>query len=82
MSDEAFIEAILASPEDHSLRLIYADWLEERGDLRGEFIRIEHEMRNLLPGSPIGRFAGRRCASWKKTSLPALPRCSGAGHGP
>jgi uncharacterized protein (TIGR02996 family) len=47
MSDDAFVEAILASPEDHSLRLIYADWLEERGDLRGELLRIEHEMRGL-----------------------------------
>jgi uncharacterized protein (TIGR02996 family) len=40
MSEDAFIRAILASPEDASPRLIYADWLEERGDPRGEYIRL------------------------------------------
>ena len=40
MNDETpFIEAILASPEDKAPRLIYADWLEERGDPRGESSR-------------------------------------------
>jgi uncharacterized protein (TIGR02996 family) len=33
MSDEAaFLNAILANPEDDAPRLVYADWLEERGD--------------------------------------------------
>jgi uncharacterized protein (TIGR02996 family) len=36
-----FVGAILESPEDDTPRLIYADWLEERGDPRGEFIRIQ-----------------------------------------
>jgi uncharacterized protein (TIGR02996 family) len=39
MSDEAFLSAILASPEDDTPRLIYADWLEERGDRRAELLR-------------------------------------------
>jgi uncharacterized protein (TIGR02996 family) len=39
--DSAFIRAILANPDDAELRLIYADWLEERGDPRGEFLRLE-----------------------------------------
>jgi uncharacterized protein (TIGR02996 family) len=38
--DEGFIRAIIAEPDDTSLRLIYADWLEERGDPRGEYLRI------------------------------------------
>jgi uncharacterized protein (TIGR02996 family) len=50
MDDTHFIEAIGASPADHSLRLVYADWLEERGDRRGELIRVEHELRQI----PIG----------------------------
>jgi len=37
----AFLNAILASPEDDAPRLAYADWLEERGDPLGEFIRID-----------------------------------------
>jgi uncharacterized protein (TIGR02996 family) len=36
-----FVSAILESPEDDTPRLIYADWLEERGDPRGEFIRLQ-----------------------------------------
>src|SRR5262245_19322229 len=48
MSPETpFIEAIRANPNDVAARLVYADWLEERGDPRGEFIRIEEEMRPL-----------------------------------
>src|SRR5262245_56023697 len=38
---DAFLQAILAQPDDDHLRLIYADWLEERGDPRGEFIRLQ-----------------------------------------
>lgn len=29
---EAFIAAICQSPEDHIVRLIFADWLDEFGD--------------------------------------------------
>jgi uncharacterized protein (TIGR02996 family) len=39
--DKAFIQAIIDDPQDDSLRMIYADWLEERGDPRGEFIRVQ-----------------------------------------
>src|SRR5262245_33612921 len=39
--DRAFINAIIANPDDNDLRLVYADWLEERGDPRGEFLRLE-----------------------------------------
>ncbi len=39
MTDEAFLRAILAYPEDDTPRLIYADWLEERGDPRAELLR-------------------------------------------
>jgi uncharacterized protein (TIGR02996 family) len=37
----AFLEAILAAPDDDMLRLVYADWLEECGDPKGEFIRLQ-----------------------------------------
>jgi uncharacterized protein (TIGR02996 family) len=38
-----FLVAIQANPSDVARRLIYADWLEERG----EMIRVEEEMRAL-----------------------------------
>ena len=34
-------EAIVADPDNDEPRLVYADWLDERGDPRGEFIRIQ-----------------------------------------
>lgn len=39
---DGFLRAIAASPEDDHPRLIYADWLEERGEVdRAEFIRVQ-----------------------------------------
>jgi uncharacterized protein (TIGR02996 family) len=36
-----FIQAILENPDDDAPRLVFADWLEERGDPWGEFIRVQ-----------------------------------------
>jgi uncharacterized protein (TIGR02996 family) len=45
MNDEAtFLQAMQEHPEDVNLRLVLADWLEERGDLRGELIRLLHTL--------------------------------------
>ncbi|MFO0808491.1 MAG: TIGR02996 domain-containing protein [Gemmataceae bacterium] len=41
MSEATFLQAIRAAPDDDLPRLVYADWLEERGDPRGEFIRLQ-----------------------------------------
>lgn len=48
MDDEAFLEAIRASPQDDRVRLVYADWLEEHGDAdRAEFIRTQIALDRL-----------------------------------
>ena len=39
--ERELIQEILSSPESDDARLVYADWLEERGDERGGFIRAE-----------------------------------------
>jgi uncharacterized protein (TIGR02996 family) len=45
MPDEtAFWLAIAADPDDDRPRLVYADWLEEQGDPRGEFVRVQIEL--------------------------------------
>src|SRR2546425_6662579 len=49
MIDDAFIAAILEDPDTDAPRLIYADWLEERGDPRGEFIRVQCELARMPP---------------------------------
>src|SRR5262245_19339247 len=43
-----FLEAIRQTDDDAS-RLIFADWLEERGDPRGEFMRIQVELAKWVP---------------------------------
>jgi carbon storage regulator CsrA len=43
----AFLQSILESPDDESIRLIFADWLEDRDDPRGEFIRLQCRLAKL-----------------------------------
>src|SRR5262245_56212311 len=47
--ERSFLTAIQASPADQDLRLVYADWLEERGDCRGEFLRLQPLLKALDP---------------------------------
>src|SRR5262245_38736778 len=49
---EAFLRGILQHPDDDAPRQVYADWLEERGDPRGEFIRVQCELARLPPDDP------------------------------
>lgn len=46
-AQDAFLQAIHANPDDDAPRLMYADWLTERGDVRGEFIRLQCELARL-----------------------------------
>jgi uncharacterized protein (TIGR02996 family) len=39
--DEAFIRAIVDGPGDDTARLVYADWLDDRDDPRGPYLRAE-----------------------------------------
>lgn len=43
----AFLAEILSAPDDDVPRLIFADWLEEEGEPRGEFIRVQIELHQL-----------------------------------
>lgn len=49
---EPFIAEIVANPHDDAPRLIYADWLEERGDPLGEFIRVQCQLAQLPRTDP------------------------------
>src|SRR5271166_5021735 len=49
VNDEAsFLQAMQQHPEDNALRLVFADWLEERGDKRGELIRLLHTLTQAV----------------------------------
>ncbi|MFM8274875.1 MAG: TIGR02996 domain-containing protein [Gemmata sp.] len=44
---EAFLQRIRAYPDDDAQRLIFADWLDEVGDPRGRFIRVQLALAQL-----------------------------------
>jgi uncharacterized protein (TIGR02996 family) len=44
VEETAFIRMILAAPDAVSPRLIYADWLDERDDPRGDYLRTLCEL--------------------------------------
>jgi uncharacterized protein (TIGR02996 family) len=45
--ERAFLQALIADPDDVPSRLVYADWLEERGDARAEYLRLECQLRSF-----------------------------------
>jgi uncharacterized protein (TIGR02996 family) len=47
--EAAFIRAAHETPDDSAPRLIYADWLDEHGDRRGDVIRHAERLRHLDP---------------------------------
>jgi uncharacterized protein (TIGR02996 family) len=50
--EDTFLEMILASPDDEDPRLVFADWLEEQGNPRGEFIRLQCQRAKLTRYDP------------------------------
>jgi uncharacterized protein (TIGR02996 family) len=63
--EEGLLAAIAAQPEDDGPRLVYADWLMERGDARGEFIRLQCEDAREPPSQErTARLEAMLRASW------------------
>jgi uncharacterized protein (TIGR02996 family) len=48
----AFLDRVCADPDDDGPRLILADWLDEHGDPRGEFIRVQLALARLPADDP------------------------------
>lgn len=77
---EALFRAILENPDDDTLRLVYADALEEEGDARrAAFIRCQIEFANIPEYDPalirIQHLDRERLfGNWLINDLPALPR--------
>src|SRR5262245_5363049 len=45
MTHDAFLQEVVRTPDDDAPRLVYADWLDDHGDLgRATFIRLQCEM--------------------------------------
>ncbi len=49
-TEDAFVAALLDAPGDEATRLVYADWLEERGDARADAVRAHPELFAFLSG--------------------------------
>lgn len=79
MSEEAsFLRAVCASPDDDGPRLVFADWLDELGDPRGSFIRLQLKLaRYRWEDSRRPAWERRADELWDKHGarwLAALPR--------
>jgi uncharacterized protein (TIGR02996 family) len=48
----AFLADIKDAPEDDTPRLIFADWLEEQGDPRGELMRVQCQLAGMTQDDP------------------------------
>jgi uncharacterized protein (TIGR02996 family) len=73
MSDEAaFLTAIKADPTDRSLWLVFADWLEDQGDARCEYLRADCELQRLLGAVSLDEKQVRVARSRLKKLAPGL----------
>ncbi len=64
-NESQILELIAERPFDRSLRLIFADWLLERGDPRGEVIAASiHENLPLSTKRRINRLVAEQQSSW------------------
>jgi uncharacterized protein (TIGR02996 family) len=48
-TEEPFLRAIREDPDKNAIRLVFADWLEERGDPLGDFIRDQCALADMPP---------------------------------
>src|SRR2546425_101635 len=61
MTTEAgFIQALRENPEEET-RLIFADWLDDQGDPRGEFFRLQTKLAGWVPDLEHREQLHRRC---------------------
>jgi len=76
--------AILADPTDDTVRLAYADWLEENGHAgRAEFIRVQIELSGRVGRHPISLLAREASLlaanpSWSQVRCPDFEGSDGA----
>jgi uncharacterized protein (TIGR02996 family) len=47
MTEEAFLLAIRDQLDEETTRLVFADWLEDRGDARAEFVRLDTSLQTM-----------------------------------
>lgn len=68
--EERLLRAIYAAPEDDGPRLVYADWLLERGDERGELISLS--LRGEVDAPRLAQLVRRAARRWVGPLAPVL----------
>jgi uncharacterized protein (TIGR02996 family) len=63
----AFLAAVHDTPEDDGPRLVFADWLDDHGDPRGEFLRLEVERARTPEEDSRAAYLFRRSLAWRAT---------------
>ncbi len=41
------LAAVVADPDDREARMVYADWLDDHGDPRGQYLRLESQLHSI-----------------------------------
>jgi uncharacterized protein (TIGR02996 family) len=72
--EDAFLADIRDHPDDDTPRLIYADWLEERGDIRAEFLRVQVRLAELKHKAREDRRLKARLRHRLRQLLPEMDR--------
>jgi len=67
--EAAFLEQICTEPDDDASRLIFADWLDDRGDPRGQFIRVQIALSRMPDDAP-----GRNALQHRESALLSMHR--------
>ena len=52
LDEVALLDAVVGAPHEDGPRLVYADWLLQRGDPRGELITLQCALANGDPDAP------------------------------
>jgi uncharacterized protein (TIGR02996 family) len=75
---DELLKEVLEQPESDGPRLVYADWLSERGDPRGEFIAVQCELARKFELPLVAReqqLLREHGAKWSaELGLPPRPR--------
>ena len=76
MEDELLAE-LAANPDDEATRMVYRDWLEDHGDERAEYLRMQSELSRSIAGErqheqtrrKLRKLQGKLLRSWREWLL-------------
>ncbi len=74
IDEETFIRAVVDRPGDDTPRLMYADWLDDRADPRGAYLRAERAAVAARPEASLAGQLGQHARDQTLTLGPVNPR--------